>query len=218
MAISRLTGQDATGTSLTTSVSAIYASTPTLNNLLIAIVASNNDGNLDTIAGWTLAIESSGSPASDISILYKVSNGAESTTVTANNTGASLMELAIFEYSGLATSSVLDKTATGNGVGTTVSTGTTATTTIADELLIVGVGSSSLQTATSWSNSFTTRQVIGTVNTLLCSDRIVSATGAYETTLTGGNVTTMGACIATFKTPSSTITPASKNLTLLGVS
>lgn len=219
MAITRIPSQDATGTSsATTSVSATYAVTPTLNNLLIAVVG-DSDGlnNATAIAGWTLFNNISLGTNSDLSIFYKISTGAESTTVTATTTGGTTACMAIYEYSGLQTSSVADRTASGtNFSSATVSTGTTAATTVADELLMVaGCINGAGVTFSSWSNSFNLRNSLnsGTIF-LFTGDRIVAATSAYTSTLTvGGSPTNMTGMIDTFK--GLTVVPSGFNIALV---
>ncbi len=206
MAISRLTGQDATGTSSTTSVNATYASTPTSGNLLIAVVGDNGaNAGTTTITGWTRAITVASSTSNEGSIFYKVSNGAESTTVTANNSDAGNMEIAIYEYTGF-TSPVLDKTSVGSGSGTTCGVGTTATTTDPNELLIVGaVGAGGAVTSPSWSNSYSLRNSVTNVTReTITGDQIVAATSAYTSTVTWtGAVSTAAGIQATFKSTAS---------------
>lgn len=223
MAIARLASQDATGTgSNVTTVSAVYAATPTANNLLIAVYGDSdgNNGGPVTITGWTSAISTQGSSGTDAWIFFKVATGAESTTVTATNANTPFTSnIAIFEYSGLATSSVLDKTAVGSsGIGaTSTPTGTTATTTLANELLIAGVVVSGVAaTGPSWSNSFTVRATTtNATGPLFTSDRIVSATGAYTTTVTYTGSGTGGAgVIATFK--AAAISTKVSSLSILG--
>lgn len=208
MAISRLPGQDATGTSSTTSVTATYPGATTANNLLIA-VCGDNDGNTgtQTLAGWTEAISFQQSSGTDCHIFFKIAAGSE-TSVTVSNANAASMRLAIYEYTGNVTASTLDKTAgSGSNLGaTTCPTGTTATTTVADELCIVGalVGGVAASSP-SWNNSFNARDTVasGLIN-LFTADRIVSATGAYTTTVTytGASSGATGV-IATFKAAAS---------------
>lgn len=209
MAISRLTGQDATGTSGTTSVSATYVSTPTAGNLLIAALYDNAGTLGATITGWSLAnsVQSSTSPESYV--FYKVANGTESTTVTANSAGSTIMDLGIYEYTGFTGIPTLDKTAFGSGnLGvTSVNTGTTATTTAVNELLFVeGATPGVVATAPSWSNSFVLISTIsGTLSALFTGQLIVAATGAYTSTVSFTGASNFpNAIIATFKGVSKT--------------
>lgn len=189
MAISRLTGQDASGTSAAASVAATYASTPTQNNLLVAAVWANVLTTNTTITGWTLAVESvTGSTAANgsVALFYKVAGAGESTTVTANATGASVMRSQIYEYSGVATSSLTDGTSSANSGATTGMTQAAAAggqlaTTNANDLLLAAWGFSGSSTAPSVDSSFTIRQ---STARLVSADLIVSSTGTYNPTLT----------------------------------
>lgn len=207
MAISRITTQDATGTNAGTSVSATYAVTPTSGNLLVAIIQDNGAGISTTITGWIQAVTDSSSGTAEAYIFYRIANGTESTTVTANNSGATLMNIAIYEYRGLSTSLVLDKTVSNTGgAGSSVSTGTTPTTTASNELLVAGVGVFGVTaTSPSWTNSFNAISTVtlGT-NVTFTADRIVSHTGAYETTLSfTGIANNETALLATFRATTS---------------
>lgn len=204
MAISRIASQDAQGTSTAaSSVSATYAATPTANNLLIAIVGdSDGSNNATAISGWSKAVQGNVSTANEVTVFYKVATGAESTTVTATTSATVNADMAIHEYSGLATSSPLDKTANaGSSLPTSsTGTGTTPTTTVVSELLIVAGFCSGIPSFTSWSNSFNLRDTVSqTADTLFTGDQIVSATGAYTSTLTITTTAVISTLIATFK-------------------
>lgn len=205
MAITRIASQDATGTgTAASSVSATYATTPTANNLLIAVVG-DTDGNLSAtaITGWTQADNFSQSITNEAYIFYKVATGAESTTVTASTTAGTTSCMAIYEYTGLVTTSVNDKIiGNGSDSSNTCAIGPTATTTVASELLICcGFTTGAAVTFSSWSNSFNLRNsVIQTTFGLFVGDQIVSSKAAYSTTLTvSGTVTTTSGIICTFK-------------------
>lgn len=206
MAISRIASQDATGTSSTTSVSATYAATPTSGNLLIAVVLDNGaNAGTTTITGWTVANSTSSSSSAESWVFYKVSNGSESTTVTANNSDASSMIIAIFEYTGIS-SPVLDQTNSGSSAigGTSINTGTTSTTTAANELLFVeGAIFGVAATSPSWNNSFsliTSTDNNTGLQALFTGQQIVAATGAYNSTVSfTGVASNANAIIVTFK-------------------
>jgi hypothetical protein len=109
MAISRISSQDASGTSTTTSVSATYPGATTSGNLLIAVVAGalgqTYTTNGITISGWT-QIDSCyiltvfGSKDGEGVIFGKIADGTE-TTITAHSTASEIaMGIFITEYSG----------------------------------------------------------------------------------------------------------------------
>lgn len=193
-----------------TSITATFTSTPTQNNLLIAI-AANRDANSsgpDTPAGWSVAI-SEPNNAPGMIIFYKVAGAAESKSIAVSNYGTGTrLGLMAFEYSGIRTLSPLDQTTSNSGNGTTPSSGTTGTTTWADELLIVGVvvNANAINNGfASWTNSFTEeRDFANGGNAALISaygagDRIVTTTGTYSSGATSNNGGDWRGQIATFK-------------------
>lgn len=104
--------------------------------------------------------------------------------------------------------SPLDKTVSDGGNSTTPSSGATATTAQADEILIGAIGTNgpSGDAAGSWSNSFTAGQRDGTTGgaaltnvTISEGYRIVTATGAYTAAKTSITSRRWAALIATFK-------------------
>lgn len=179
-------------------------STPTDNNLLVAVInfAGGDPGTITRPSGWSLAIEAQRGSAQKIGIYYKVA-ASEGTSWTWTTANAVQSVCTIYEYSGLDSSqaAVLDKTTSndgGAGTVTSLSTGTTVATTLADELLAAGIGlTGSSGSAFSWTNSFTDDGTgsagAGT------AVRIVSATGTYETTGSWTTARTAVAAIATFK-------------------
>jgi hypothetical protein len=196
MEISRITAQDATGTSSET-----YPGATTSGNLLIAVV-SDTDGVTDTIAitGFTTAI-STGTSSNQISILYKIANGTESVITPTAGVGTFLT--GIYEYTGN-TATPFDKSASNATNLTTslsVSTGTTATTTNANEVAIGAVyWETGVQTFSSATNSFNIVSSIGTH--LFVVDSILSSKATYQTTITvTGTSDIYSAVIATFMAP-----------------
>lgn len=207
-AIARVASQDAGATALAATVTANYPATPTSGHLLIAVVyaaaASAAAGFSMGGSGWLLATTSpdypTAGPTQGLALFYKVAGAGETTAVQANCTGATNMHLQIYEYAGTATTSPLDKTGSPGGasVSTTSSlaTGTTPTTSQADELVFVALGHSGAITSLSWTNSITALQ---TTPRLDSGERIVSATGTYSSTASWVTGRTAGALIATFK-------------------
>lgn len=181
----------------------VLDSTPIQGNLMILCVVSD-DAVTSTPAGWTAVNNASG--FCDIFMYWKIAGASESSTISVTINSSDCCILFAYEYSGLTT---LDKTnaATGQGGSNTINTGTTATTTAANELVIALVGSASNATGrsiSSWSNSLvadfsgltSVTVVLGGVAIL-----VVSATGTYTTTATmniSGSGNDVG-IIATFK-------------------
>jgi hypothetical protein len=183
-----------------------FGSTPTNGNLLVLAGASNDV--ISTPAGWTLAVQ--GIDFKDVKIFYKTAGVSEPTGVTVTIGSSTSCALVAWEYSGMAASSQLDKTASATAQGPTAhGTGTTAATAQASELLIAVVGTDGTNTMSTsgWSNSFTaeldgdTTGSAGFETYITTSSRIVSATATYTTTATtstSGSTHDSGV-IATFK-------------------
>lgn len=206
MAIARITGQDATNSAAASTVTATYPGATTKGNLLVACVGDNSGGNGDTVSGWiSFGFDLAVGGNTGGSIFYRVATGTE-TTVTANNTGsgASVMEIAIYEYNGFNGVPTLD-TATVNGVSlgsATAPTGTTAITSDPNELaIVIGVYLGTL-TFVSWSNSFNLRNTVatGTTQKISTGDLVLTAMGPQSSIITiSGATAAIGAGIATFK-------------------
>lgn len=191
--------QSASNTSLLASVTATFGATPKAGNLLVAAVTASVATGSISITGWSSGNSIAVGVAGGLVIFYKVAGAAESTTVTANGTLAVFMDIHIFEYAGIDNASPIDKTATtadgGSGV-TSRASGTTATTSQANELLFVAVGMDAANgNNASWSNSFNAEI---TTTHLITSDLSVSATGTYSSTGTWTNSARAAGAIITF--------------------
>jgi hypothetical protein len=198
-AISRITGQDARGTSATSSVTATYPVATTSGNLLIASLWANVGLGLETMTGWTIVDTCSINTTSSAGLWYRLSDGTE-TTVTGGATGAGSMRLHVYEYTGNANPVVVDQHANvDNGSGTVTSlASSTINTANANDLLFAVFGLSSSVTGITFSNSFNARQTDATVR--MCdADQIVAATGAYTTTMSWTTAVRAGAVIAGFQ-------------------
>ena len=200
-AISRIVAQDATGTG-TTSVTATYLSTPTVNDLLIAVLYSSDGGTggppTTVPSGW-LSVFTTGRSSGDGYIYYKIAGASEPTAVTFADTGSSNMQLGVYEYTGNATTGVLDKNATNSTISSlTCPSGTTTATAQGDELAVVMAQWNVSQSAPSWSNSFS--NIASIASNLFVGQKILTVTGTQTSTLTVTG--TSAGCvsgIATFK-------------------
>jgi len=184
------------------SVTQAWDVTPTENNLLVALGRGSNLVSNASISGWSQAVTASISAGSGASsaIWYKVAGAAEGDVIL-NWTSSASTGLLIMEWSGLATSSPLDKTAKtdNNGGATSASSGTTDTTTVADELVIVGLCTGNTCSNPSWDNGFTLEGVNDPSVLLAMGSLIVSSTGTYESTCSWTTTRISGGSIATFK-------------------
>jgi len=208
--------------STTSSISITLDSAPTQGNLLVAVVGcadySGVTANSITQTGvnW-----SSGGAGKQISYQYNdgsgdilessvwvgiVGSGAStSLTITLSATPLEGAAADVFEYSGLATSSFKDKTATNHGLLNPPSTGTTDTTTQADELWVGCVYVYKNESYTGASNGFTHYDGIRITGVTYWTAvnavaKIVSSTGTASSALTPtGAGTQTSACIVTLK-------------------
>jgi hypothetical protein len=220
MAISRVqskTHQHTTGNS----ISITLDSTPTNGNVLIltfAAASTNNNPQIGSVVQtgvtWTRQIQAFSNNAADGEIWLGVVSSGASTSITVNLSGQSGSWRAIAnvaEYSGIATNP-LDKTATYiedyPGSGTNMVTGTTTTTTQANELwvgcLATAATTGSGYNLSSPQNGFTLLDGLGEqfssyaiANGFL--EKIVSATGAASSGATASVQSWQANCIATFK-------------------
>lgn len=180
-------------------------SIPNAGNILIIGVVSDTTVSPLPPTGYTTvasAVDFSGTY-----MFWKVSNGTESTITIALSTNASCC-ISVLEYTGLTT---LDVATSATGQGTaTVGTGTTATTTAANELIVslagLSNGGTTPPTVTSWNNSMVSQlsgqsSGIGTPVNIDMAVKTVSATATFTATATlsvAGSADNSG-IIATFK-------------------
>ncbi|MFA9432480.1 putative Ig domain-containing protein [Egicoccus sp. AB-alg2] len=160
-----------------TSYSLAFDQQPRQGNLLVAFGAHSASRTSTVPSGWSRAVDAGRSV-----IFYKVAGANEPATVTYSVSGTeTFMGLSILEYEGLhgVQSEVLDRVVSQSGSGTSVSTGTTATTRHADQLLVAGVGLNGTRTfANQWTEGFAARS---TARRHSVADRVVSSTGQFQT-------------------------------------
>lgn len=183
----------------------VWPRATTAGNLLVLVVSTQAAfPNIATPAGWTSALEVGSTECGHAGIFYKENAAAESGSVTVNVSSGSQNVAQLWEISGIALSSALDKTGSDadTGADTTAASGTTAATTQSIEFVISIISSRLLTTHTEVTNSFTldaTTQVDGTNdNTTSVLFKVVTSTGAQSTAVTQSSATSVGA-IATFK-------------------
>lgn len=187
--------------------SATFDVSTTAGNLLIAIFAGTQAGAITPHAGFVSAVSKDSAAAGTfarIAIYYYENAPAISGAISFTMTGASVTALLLAEYSGCATSSVLDKTASASGsASTSPVTGTTATTAQDDELLIGGLANPGGATFATPTNSFSLIQQDRALSksfnvSAVHLERIVAATGTYSSGATQSSADYAGV-IATFK-------------------
>lgn len=183
--------QSNSNTSLLATVSTTFATKPTQDNLLIAVVTASVGVGSITLSntGWTSGATGAVGLAGGVVVFYKISDGTTNdNTITANATLAAFMDIQIFEYPQVDDETPFDLTATtadsGSGV-TSRASGTTGTLNQANELAFVVVATAGANGGSaSWTNSFnlelTTAHLI-TGDILTTTTTAVSSTASWAT-------------------------------------
>jgi trimeric autotransporter adhesin len=200
-----------------TTLTATLGTAATAGNLLVAIIgvgSTASQGSCSTPAGWSLAVgpvgDTSASPIPvELYIFYKIAAGGE-TGITATDTVSSGISIEMWEWSsttGWLTSPV-DQTASSaaQAATTTPVSGTTSTTTQANELWIGAISAhkSTEITYSSPSNGFTQEtEAWGGGSAFYAPNtgafyKVVSSTGAASVSATASISTGFGGAIATF--------------------
>jgi hypothetical protein len=134
----------------------------------------------------------------ELFLFYAPNVNSGGCTVTVSISGAATtIRFTISEYSGVATSSPLDKTASAQGGSGTSDSGATATTTQAAELVIgaTALGAGAALTA---GTGYTLRTTAASPNKIGIEDKNVSSTGTYNATMTFSS-DNWSCAVATFK-------------------
>ena len=220
--VTRVQG-NARGTSTSTSISVTMASTPTSGNVLIATIGTKSSSVItvssvtQTGVTWSYVTSKTYSLYTlDSEIWFGVvgSGASTSITVTLSGTAGNGAVADVCEYSGLATSDYLDKTASASGSSTSTSTGTTATTTQANELWLGAITVGGLSDPqSSPTNGFS--MLDGNayfVTSLAYLEKIVSSTGTANSHTTLAGEGGYAGCIATFKAVQDTTPPTYSNI------
>lgn len=182
-----------------TSVTVNIASA-TAGNLLVC-THFTGDGNSTAPSGFTEAVAVTDGIREDaLAIYWKIAAGGE-TSVAPGSDASDEHGAAVIEIEGPWESSPVDKTATNDAtMESTTSSGTTATTSQADEVAVCALSTRSLAPGySSWTNSFLEQEDIEMANKITAAaTKLLSSTGTVETTATHSLEWSMG-CVATFK-------------------
>ena len=188
-----------------------WVSTPflranTSGNLIVAFVrmstttqtvnVADSAGNLYVRA----ASQVQAADGSQIYIFYAKNIAGRTNTVTAKFSGTNNHPwLAVFEYSGLSKTSPLDSTATGQGSGSSASTGA-LTTSSPNELVFSALGLPASFTGTAAPGSgFTVAQKDTSTSPAVVETKIASTVGNYQGTFTISTGANWSAAVATFR-------------------
>ena len=179
-----------TGANAASTISVNMGTAPANGNTMVAVISTRGTSSsrvsavTQTGATWSRATQTLGTAGTttEIWIAPNVSGASASVSITQ----ASLRSAAVvMEYSGILTASPLDQTANTTGSSTAPVTGTTATTTLANELWVGGIGFiSSTPTLGTIQNTFTSITSSQSTSTaannakVYAIERMVTATGA----------------------------------------
>jgi PKD repeat protein len=204
------------------SITVSWPHATTAGNLLVAVVSGSNVtaiGPFTPPAGWVLAKNYEWNNIHAAIYYYPNCPGGR-TSETFTVARFPDLTLQLLEYSGIALSSPLDKTAfNGDNVvsGGTVSTGTTPATAQSKELIVSALCIQAQDSFASPTNSFITISNLNVFSTLTTAtfERIVSAAGSYGHSATVGSSTQWVGVIATFKSADTTAANSSPTRTLV---
>jgi len=146
--------------------------------------------------GWTQALTVTRNQMRT-SFFYIQNAGSRSGTETFTLTQNSRSDVALLEYTGIVLSSALDLSTSNNGATTTVDSGTTGTTTQAQELVVAALFAGDVAQGAP-TNGFSIAGYVASRFTLY--EKNVLTTGAQNTSATIGSTRDWIGVIATFKT------------------
>lgn len=207
MALSRIGVHTGTNTTFASTVTTA-SWTSTGGNALIAVaeadvVAANGITVTDSKGNsWNRIISTALAATFDLEMWVALNiTGGASHTVTATDNGGGVDSLLIVEeWSGVAISSAIDKSAGATGTASTaLNSGASAATTQADELVVGGGVASGNVTMTAGAGYSNLNKINTTFSTLAFESQIVAATGAQTATMTSGTAGSWVCQVGTLK-------------------
>ncbi|HET9051068.1 MAG TPA: hypothetical protein VFO60_05155 [Candidatus Dormibacteraeota bacterium] len=184
-----------------TSVTATLAGTPRAGDLLVLV--GNSDATMETPAGYTLAVSGVGNQAAYI--WYRVAQPSEPASVTVALDADTSGEVVLQEWAGVGRA---DRTAANTTFSTvtTLSTGTTAVTSQASELVIAAAGLDNTNARPGWPTAFGSQWSLAgsgaggsyTGSSLGVGARVLTAPAAQSASATWRGGAPGSAIIATF--------------------
>jgi hypothetical protein len=171
-------------------LSATLATTPASGSVLVMIGATPS-GGLTSVTGagatWTRATQSLMN--SNVEIWFGVTNGSSATVTVARTNNVAPMWLAVSEWSGLSTTSTVDKAASTYGSGNPVSAGSIQTANARDVIIFAATAYTPNTYGVPSPGTWTPMTgIAGQTNTQSAWYRVESATGTFapQVTQTGG--------------------------------
>jgi hypothetical protein len=179
-----------TGFPQAVTTTAFGTNTTTGNAMLVGIIvdaAINNVTSVtDNMSNTYTKMGSFFGTTYDVEIYYVTNmTGGASHTVTANYSSFTDASIIVFEVSGLASSSAFDKQVSATGTSGNLDSGNTATTAFNNEYIfavgMVTSGGTTMTAGTGYANLIQNQTSFGTI---AAEGKVVSATGAYNATMT----------------------------------
>lgn len=209
MAATLVQAKSGSNTGTTALAIPLTSNTSTGDTLIVAVNCDQTSDKVSSITATGMTFNKitlasgliGGGAASYISIWYAFNvTGATTPTVTINKSATSGIEAVLFHYSGFTTTDPLDKVNRAVGTTTAITTGTTATLSQANEVVVIcGASDAGGDTYTPGSGYANLTQKAATAGDIAMADKTVASTTAVSGsfTLVGGASDNAGA-IMTF--------------------
>ncbi|MCA1845011.1 MAG: hypothetical protein LC792_17820, partial [Actinobacteria bacterium] len=187
-------------------VAPALATGSTAGTLLMATLASQKNSTFSGPTGWVRAVNA-GRTNSETEIWYYANNPGGITSASFSNSGATATAGQLSEWSGVATSSPLDKTGTVTSalVASSVAPATSAATTVAGELAVTAAaeylalaGTPTFTPGTGWTNLGNSGATSSSYHHT-ADYRTGVATGTVSETIASSTAGLWAAAVATFK-------------------
>lgn len=177
----------------------------TAGTLLVATLASQKNGSFSGPAGWVKAVNANRANA-DAEIWYYANNPGGITSASFTNSGGTSAAGQLSEWSGVATSSPVDKTGTATSAAAlSISPATSAATTVAGDLAvtaaaeyIIVAGTATYTPGAGWTNLGNSGATSSSYQ-YTADYRTGLATGTVSETITSSAAGAWAAVVATFK-------------------
>jgi len=175
-----------------------WSSPTTAGDLLVATLGVSG-GTITAPAGWVLAKRVGGA------LIYFSQNAtSQSGSVTFTLSGTADWVVEVMDWSGMATSGTLDRTASntsGTATGTTADSGTTLPTSSANEVAIAAIRSLAPLTQSGPTNGFVQLEAAsqGKANTTGTYDKVLSSIGTQDVSVTLSKAAKWRGVVATFR-------------------
>jgi len=186
--------------SATSTTTGAFPSATTTGNLIVVSISTNGTANAVTsvtdVAGNTYTKVWSVVNSSVTSDLWYASNitGGASQTVTVSVSSTRATAVVAHEYSGIAVTSPLDKSVTATGSSNSPASGSTSTTTVANEIVIGAVAMLGGTTTFTAGSGYTNLNQQDAANVAVAQESLVVASTGTQAASFGASATTIWAC------------------------